>query len=169
MARLRYRSLILRLPPCLLPLWRESFDLTVPHSSKTPFLQKYLVVSWHVRCIFTERPHDQGQPTAEFRQRSGQSVRCAIVFIEFENRRPARILRTEFNVLYIDERGTLDSNAQSQQLRLIGQSLDSDYLPGRIQTNVVDIRPRLARKKLRDKFEWTPSEEVLETIFRRCL
>jgi hypothetical protein len=63
----------------------------------------------------------------------------------------------------------LDSNAQSQQLRLIGQSLDSDYLPGRIQTNVVDIRPRLARKKLRDKFEWTPSEEVLETIFRRCL
>jgi hypothetical protein len=111
----------------------------------------------------------QGQPTAEFRQRSGQSVRCAIVFIEFENRRPARILRTEFNVLYIDQRGTLDSNAQSQQLRLIGQSLDSDYLPGRVQTNVVDIRPRLARKKLRDKFEWTPSEEVLETIFRRCL
>ncbi|HXV77019.1 MAG TPA: hypothetical protein VD788_11950 [Candidatus Polarisedimenticolaceae bacterium] len=111
----------------------------------------------------------QGRACEEFRRRSGQSVRCAIVFIEFERRRPVRILRTEFNVLYLDERGALDSNAQSQQLRLIGQSLDGEYPPGRMRSNLIDMRPRLARKKLRDKFEWTPSEEVLETIFRRCL
>jgi hypothetical protein len=111
----------------------------------------------------------QGHPTEEFVRRSGRPVRCAIVFLEFENRRPTRILRTEFNVLYLDACGRLDADAQSQQLRLIGQSLDGDPRPLCSRDNVVDIRPHLARKKLREKFEWTPSEEVLETIFRRCL
>jgi len=110
----------------------------------------------------------QGEPTQEFRMHSGKPVRCAIVFLEFENRRPARILRTEFNVLYIDEKGGLDSEAQSQQLRLIGQSLDDALALGGPRGNVVDMRPRLARKKLREKFEWTPSEDVLDAIFRRC-
>ena len=99
---------------------------------------------------------------------SGKPVRCAIVFLEFENRRPTRILRTEFNVLYIDEKGGLDSDAQSQQLRLIGQSLDDTLAMGSPRGNVVDMRPRLARKKLREKFEWTPTEDVLDAIFRRC-
>jgi len=71
-------------------------------------------------------------------------------------------------VLYIDKHGSLDAEAQSQQLRLIGQSLDSTLALGST-TNVVDIRPRLARKQLRDKFEWTPTEDVLDAIFRRCL
>jgi hypothetical protein len=110
----------------------------------------------------------QGEPTQEFRMHSGKPVRCAIVFLEFENRRPTRILRTEFNVLYIDEAGGLDSEAQSQQLRLIGQSLDDTLALGGSDGNVVDMRPRLARKKLREKFEWTPTEDVLDAIFRRC-
>ena len=111
----------------------------------------------------------QGEPTQEFRMHSGKPVRCAIVFLEFENRRPTRILRTEFNVLYIDDEGGLDSEAQSQQLRLIGQSLDDTLALGGPRGNVVDMRPRLARKKLREKFEWTPTEDVLDAIFRRCL
>lgn len=110
----------------------------------------------------------QGEPTEEFARHSGGPVRCAIVFLEYENRRPTRIVRTEFNVLYIDHNGGLDADAQSQQLRLIGQSLENGLALGR-RTNVVDIRPRLARKKLREKFEWTPSEDVLDAIFRRCL
>jgi hypothetical protein len=110
----------------------------------------------------------RGEPTSEFQPHSGKPVRCAIVFLEFENRRPTRILRTEFNVLYIDKNGSLDAEAQSQQLRLIGQSLDSTLALSSL-TNVVDIRPRLARKQLRDKFEWTPTEDVLDAIFRRCL
>ena len=110
----------------------------------------------------------RGEPTSEFQPHSGKPVRCAIVFLEFENRRPTRILRTEFNVLYIDKNGSLDAEAQSQQLRLIGQSLDSTLALGSM-TNVVDIRPRLARKQLREKFEWTPTEDVLDAIFRRCL
>ena len=110
----------------------------------------------------------QGESTQEFRMHSGRPVRCAIVFLEFENRRPTRILRTEFNVLYIDGTGALDSEAQSQQLRLIGQSLDDTLALGGPSGNVVDMRPRLARKKLREKFEWTPTEDVLDAIFRRC-
>lgn len=110
----------------------------------------------------------RGQPTAEFEPHSGQPVRCAIVFLEFENRRPTRILRTEFSVLYIGTGGALDPEAQSQQLQLIGQSLDDALSPGGAGHNVVDIRPYLARRQLREKFEWTPTEDVLETIFRRC-
>ena len=111
----------------------------------------------------------QGKPTQEFAERSGRPVRCAIVFLEFENRRPRRILRTEFNILHLDDDGGLDPEAQSQQLRLIGQCLDCGAIPSRAPDNVLDMRPRLARKQLRDKFEWTPSEDVLEVIFRRCL
>jgi hypothetical protein len=121
-------------------------------------------VAWHrmVRLF-------QGKPTEEFARRSGRPVRCAIVFLEFENRRPQRILRTEFNVLHLDASGALDPEAQSQQLRLIGQCLDCGAPPGGPRGNLLDMRPRLARKQLRDKFEWTPSEDVLEVIFRRCL
>lgn len=111
----------------------------------------------------------QGKPAPEFALRSGQSVRCAIVFLEFENRRPRRILRTEFNVLHLDSHGRIDPDAQSHQLRLIGQCLGCEVLPDASLDNVLDMRPRLARKQLRDKFEWTPSEDVLEVIFRRCL
>lgn len=110
----------------------------------------------------------QGHPTAEFEPHSGRPVRCAIVFLEYENRRPSRILRTEFSVLYIGTGGALDPEAQSQQLRLIGQSLDDAQPLGGHAGKVVDIRPYLARRQLREKFEWTPSEDVLETIFRRC-
>jgi len=111
----------------------------------------------------------QGQPAREFVLRRGRPVRCAIVFLEFEKRRPRRILRTEFNVLHLDANGGLDPEAQSQQLRLIGQCLDAGLPRGDSRDNVLDMRPRLARKQLRDKFEWTPSEDVLEVIFRRCL
>ena len=110
----------------------------------------------------------RGLPTREFHERRGSSVRCAVVFLEYENRRPARILRTEFSVLYIDGDGVLDPEAQSQQLRLIGQCLDDTLALGGERDKVVDIRPYLARKQYRERFEWTPSEDVLEAIFRRC-
>ena len=84
-------------------------------------------------------------------------------------RRPRRILRTEFNVLHLDVHGRIDPDAQSQQLRLIGQCLGCEVVQSAPRDNVLDMRPRLARKQLRDKFEWTPSEDVLEVIFRRCL
>ena len=111
----------------------------------------------------------QGKPTVEFAERSGRPIRCAIVFLEFQNRRPRRILRTEFNILHLDDQGALDPEAQSQQLRLIGQCLDCAAPRATAAGNLLDSRPRLARKQLRDKFEWTPSEDVLEVIFRRCL
>jgi hypothetical protein len=110
----------------------------------------------------------RGLPTQEFHELRGSPVRCAVVFLEYENRRPARILRTEFSVLYIDDNGSLDSEAQSQQLRLIGQCLDDTLAVGGERGNVVDIRPHLARKQYRERFEWTPTEDVLEAIFRRC-
>ena len=59
------------------------------------------------------------------KRRAGKRVRCAIVFLEYRNRRPTQVLRTEFSVLYFDGDGRLDAEAHGQQLRLIGQSFEA--------------------------------------------
>jgi len=110
----------------------------------------------------------QGEENGCFRRRAGTRVRCAIVFLEYRDRRPTQVLRTEFSVLYFDEDGRLDSEAHGQQLRLIGQSLEA-IAHASNAGKIVDIRPYLARKQYREKFEWTPTEDELETIFRQCL
>ena len=110
----------------------------------------------------------QGAPTSHFNELAGRQVRCAIVFLEFFQRRPRRVLRTEFSVLYFDDNGGLDPDVQGQQLRLIGQC-QNDSTPPAARNKVVDIRPRLAKRLYREKFEWTPTEDELETIIRGCL
>ncbi len=57
---------------------------------------------------------------------------------------------------------------QGQQLRLIGQC-KNDSPRAAARGKVVDIRPRLAKRLYREKFEWTPTEDELETIIRGCL
>jgi hypothetical protein len=108
----------------------------------------------------------QGEQTGHFSKHAGKKTRCAIVFLEFLNRRPRRVIKTEFSILYFDRDGGLDPEVQSQQLRLIGESIEADP---RLGVNVVDIRPRIAQKVYRQKFEWTPTEDELETIIRKCL
>lgn len=110
----------------------------------------------------------RGEPTIDFKDWAGTAVRCAVVFIEFDDRRPQRVMKTEFSVLYLDEHGALDRDTQTLQLRLIGESLN-DVLSLPRRDNVVDMRPRLARKRYRERFEWTPTEDQLQTILRRCL
>jgi len=99
---------------------------------------------------------------------AGRRVRCAIAYVDFQDRVPVDILQIDYFVLTFDSDGQLDSDTLSKYHRLGMEAMPS--LLDRVLCNkVVDLRPRLARRRLEQEFHWSPTADLEEEIHRLLL
>ena len=106
-------------------------------------------------------------PNATMPERAGQRVRCALVYVEIDNRRPVGIRHIDYMVLSFDSSGRVDTSQRRRQERLAVESV-SRNLPS-VSEAVVEIGPHLASRSYRDEFKWTPTEEQAGFIGRLAL
>lgn len=99
---------------------------------------------------------------------AGRRVRFAIAYVNFQDRVPVDILRIDYVVLTFDSAGRLDSETLSKYERLGTEAMPS--LLDRLQHNkVLDLRPRVARRRLEREFQWSPPPDLEEEIHRVLL
>jgi len=100
-------------------------------------------------------------PDVAFPRFAGRAVYYAHVLVELENRRPVGIATMEFNVLHVDSKGRLDRSKLEERMQL---AADLYRVPSAANSNLVDIRPILAQKKMEQSFQWKPTRKQLAEI-----
>jgi len=104
---------------------------------------------------------------ARFTQYAGKRIRCAMIFLDVENRKPLSIIRTEYYYLPFDNKGRFDNKELEEQL-----TLSSEIVPPIFEEQspkiILDAKSRFAKKRYKHKFHWTPSPET-ETAIRTSI
>ncbi|MHC4930662.1 MAG: hypothetical protein ACYTGV_00515 [Planctomycetota bacterium] len=94
---------------------------------------------------------------------AGQSLRCAMAFIECENRKPVSITHTEYFVLHFDKKGQLDAERQRESVSL-GKEM-SEHGPLADESKGVRRAERyLAMTRYDQEFRWEPTPVIEEAI-----
>jgi hypothetical protein len=98
-----------------------------------------------------------------FTQYAGKRVRCAMIFLEVENRKPLSVVRTEYYYLPFDNKGRIDSTEMEKRIRLsleIVPPIFEEQSPKKI----LDAQSRFAKKLYKHEFQWTPNQEIETAI-----
>ncbi len=99
---------------------------------------------------------------------AGKRVRYALVVLELVNRKPEKIIQTQYSYLSFDAEGKIDFTEFEKQARLVMEvvgSLDSKQKHGRI----IFVGHRFARKRFQDLYRWTPNPELEAAIVEAAL
>lgn len=105
--------------------------------------------------LLNQNPNESLTPYA------GQRVRYALLVVELFDRRPVRILRSEYSYLTFDKEGRLDRAEKEKETRLVFDNLPPSKFPlDDTPENVIEARHVFARKRFHQEFRWTPSPEI---------
>jgi len=98
-----------------------------------------------------------------FTQYAGKRIRCAMIFLEVEKRKPLSVVRTEYSYLLFDNNGRVDRTELEKRIRLsleIVPSIFEEQSPKK----VLDAQSRFAKKRYKHEFQWTPNQEIETAI-----
>ena len=107
-----------------------------------------------------------GEPGERLPQFAGKRVRCALVSLEVEGRKPQSIIRIDYQIIPLDEQGRIDRSEQEKEMRLAFEfmspllSIFEEERTGKI----VDARSQFAKKRYDQECRWVPSPEIEEAI-----
>jgi hypothetical protein len=105
----------------------------------------------------------QRDPDESLPQYAGQQVRCAMVVLEFFNRKPVALVWTDYHLLVFDAKGRIDRTVEKKARRLISEAASLN-IKGTRPANVVDARSRFAKKRYHHEYKWTPTPEIETAI-----
>jgi hypothetical protein len=98
-----------------------------------------------------------------FTQYAGKRMRCAMIFLEVEKRKPLSVVRTEYYYLPFDNKGRIDSTETEKQIRL-SLEIVPPILEEQSPKKVLDAQSRFAKKRYKHEFQWTPNQEIETAI-----
>jgi len=98
-----------------------------------------------------------------FKEHASNSVRCAFVIVDIENRRPKKIRAIDPIRLYFDASGRYNLTKRTRKYQLTRQAVDN-LAASQKDAQVVNISPRIAKKQLDKEFRWVPSHQHLRAI-----
>lgn len=94
---------------------------------------------------------------------AGKRVRCAEIGVEFYQRKPRRIIWTNFHILPFDSAGRIDAAEMEKQNRLAAEA--HPLLPERERVGqVINARHQFSKRRYDHRYRWNPSEEILKLI-----
>lgn len=94
---------------------------------------------------------------------AGKRVKYAHVVVELENRKPVKVVMSQFSYLPFDAEGRIDQSSMEKEARL-GMEIVEPIHSGSLPENVVDARHHFARKRFSDLYLWQPGPDVTEAI-----
>ena len=95
---------------------------------------------------------------------AGKRVKCAMSFLDLENRKPLRIRHTSYFIVAFDPDGKVDSEEIDRASHLAVSSLDFGKLNR--QDNVLDLSPRIAQRKYKEGYIWEPTGDEVNLIVK---
>ena len=101
--------------------------------------------------------HDSKESLPQY---AGKRVRYAMVVVDFINRIPTEILRTEYSFLSFDSEGRLDLGDKEKQL-MLGLNMVPPLLADEDEPEIIDARHRFAKKRYDNEYSWTPAMDPI--------
>ena len=98
-----------------------------------------------------------------FTQYAGKRMRCAMIFLEVEKKKPLSIIRTEYYYLPFDNKGRIDSAELEKRIRL-SLEIVPPIFEEQSPKKVLDAQSRFAKKRYKHEFQWTPNQEIETAI-----
>jgi hypothetical protein len=105
------------------------------------------------------RREDPGERLEEYARKR---VRCALVILEVEGRKPVAITHIDYMIVPFDREGRLDSTELERSAKLAVQSLPP-YMHDE-EGHIIDARSRFARKRYEREFKWKPTPDIQAAI-----
>ena len=102
-------------------------------------------------------------PNECFPEYANKGIRCAVVILEFVDRKPVAVNRTFFSIVYFDSDGRLDSSKVKEEKRLIAEVTEPIFREQR-PSNIINALSKFSRAGHKHRFKWTPSQEILDLI-----
>ena len=118
-------------------------------------IQRISVARW-------EKLHNR-DPKEHFSRYADKCVRSATVVLEFADRKPIAVNRTFFSLLYFDSDGRLDIDKMDEEMRLSAEVMEP-VVGEQEPMNIIDARWRFAREGYKNRFKWTPSPKINDSI-----
>ena len=106
-------------------------------------------------------------PDVRFSQYSGRCVRCALMTVENQNRKPVAIRRVDCVLVHFGPDGRIDQAAHRREMQFAVDQLGVMFSP--TSEPVVDISPYITSKQSQREFRWTPSDVQIETLHALAL
>jgi len=100
-------------------------------------------------------------------QFAGMRIRYALFVLEMINRKPVKILMTEYSFLFFDSEGRLDKNEREKATQLVMDTLEP-IGPAQKSGTVINVKHKFAKKQYDDRYQWIPSPEI-ETAIQRAI
>ena len=88
-----------------------------------------------------------------------QRIRYAELVVELENREPVAIVRFDYGFLQFDDEGLVDPSHMNDALQLVAEMMSMPQLFNSSE-NVIPAANRFAGKRHKDRFTWTPSDDL---------
>ena len=98
---------------------------------------------------------------------AGKKVRTAMTLVELKQRKPVKIVHTDFMLVTFGSDGSVDFEEHARGASLAMNMLDLGT-PGQ-PDNVIDLVPHISRKRYEEEFTWTPTGEEFDLLVRDVL
>lgn len=104
-----------------------------------------------------------GEEAKPFPEYAGQKVRCALVVLKVENRKPVEITALECTYLHFGDEGCLDQAQRHREEQCAVDVLDTMFAPEPPKEGVIDARQRFLEKQIAAQ-RWEPTREIVLAI-----
>lgn len=105
----------------------------------------------------------QRDPRESLPQYAGKRVRCAMVAVEVEGRKPLAITRIDYSMLAFDSEGRIDKTELEKMARHAIESLPL-YREEKDSGKVIDARGQFAKRRYEHEFKWKPTPAIQGAI-----
>jgi hypothetical protein len=103
------------------------------------------------------------EPDERLEEYARKRVRCALVILEVEGRKPVAIERVDYMIVPFDAEGRIDSAEVERRAKLAVQSLPP-YIQDERLGRIIDARSRFAKKRYEREFTWKPTPGIQAAI-----
>ena len=111
-----------------------------------------------------ERLYDR-RSDESFMEYAGQRVKCAMVFVQLENRKPVEIIHADYFIVPFRDDGRVDQEERERGISLVMQSIDSPV--SQESEKVINAMPRIFKKRYDEEFKWEPTNVELAMIVKK--
>ena len=102
------------------------------------------------------------EPGERLEEYARKRVRCALVILGVEGRKPIGIEHVDYMIVPFDGEGRLDATELERRAKLAVQSLPP-YMHDE-EGHLIDARSRFARKRYEREFTWKPTPDIQAAI-----
>ena len=104
-------------------------------------------------------------PKERLPQYAGKRVRYALVIADLVNRKPVKVLSTQYSILTFDSEGKIDAAELEKEMRL-GVDMVPIGTTAPTSRKVVDAEHHFLQKRYENRYLWRPTPEIEEAIVK---